>query len=237
MYEIVLIFIKYMNDVFLIFGYGIPRNILKDENYNFYLKMVFNKIYDFVVKKGIENPTIVCSGGKTDMFKPYKRTEAEEMIRLLKSLSKRPFLREATRNWLFIPEKKSLSTLENFLNCLQQIKKRKIKKANFYIFCEQTREKRIKVLAKKMLDKNYNFLVAPIDFDVSTNRYLSPDFIAKKEKVELKHALWALQSPENLKKYHEVFAEKINYLRKAGPNVHVEAVKEWWEQKLKELKN
>ena len=225
-----------MNDVFLIFGYGIPKNILKDENYNFYLKMVFNRIYDIVLMNKIKKPLIICSGGKTDMFKPYKRTEAEEMIRLLKNLSKRPFLKKITQNWLFIPEKKSVSTLENFLNCLQLVKKRKIKKANFYIFCEQTREKRIKILAKKILDKNYNFLVIPIDFDVSANRYLSTDFLAKKEKIELEHSLWALQNPENLQKHHKVFVERIEYLRKSGPKVHVEAVKKWWKQKLKELK-
>ena len=130
-----------------------------------------------------------------------------------------------------------MSTLENLLNCRQIIKKRHIKKANLYIFCEQTREKRIKALAKKILNKNYNFWAIPIDFDVSANRYLSIDFIAKKEKAELKHALWALQSTKNLKKHHAVFAEKIEYLRKADPKMHVETIKKWWEQKLKELKN
>jgi len=227
-----------MNDVFLVFGYGIPKNILKDENYNFYLKMVFNKIYDFVVKDKIDKPVIITCGGETDMFKSYKRTEAEEMIKLFSTFVKeRPFLKLITKNWLFIPENKSLSTLENLLNSNEIVQKKKIKKANFFIFCEQTREKRIKVLAKKILDKNYNFLVVPIDFDVSANRYLSPEFLTKKEKVELEHSLWALQSPEKLKKHHEVFVEKIEYLRKAGPEVHVEAVKKWWEQKLKELKN
>ncbi len=226
-----------MKDIFLVFGYGIPKNIIKDENYNFYLKMVFNRIYDILIKNKNIKPLILCSGGKTDMFKPYKRTEGEEMVKLFKHITKKPFLKEITRNWLFIPEKKSLSTLENFLNCLQLIKNRNIKKANFYIFCEQTREKRIKVLAKKILNKNYNFLVMPIDFDVSANRYLSPEFITKKEKYELEHSLWALKGPENLKKHHKVFAEKIDYLRKAGSKMHVEAVKKWWEQKFKELKN
>ncbi|NQU83391.1 MAG: hypothetical protein HQ536_01640 [Parcubacteria group bacterium] len=226
-----------MKNVFLVFGYGIPRNILKDENYNFYLKMVFNRVYNIVLKNKINNPLIICSGEKTDMVRPYKRTEAEEMVRLFKHINKKPFLKDITRNWLFVPEKKSLSTLENFLNCKQLIEKRKIKKANFYIFCEQTREKRIKILAKKILNKNYNFKVIPIDFDISTNRYLSPKFLAKKEGAELKHSLWVLQSPENLKKHHKVFADKIKYFRKAGPNVHVDTIKEWWEQKLKELKN
>ena len=200
--------------------------------------MVFNKIYSLVVKNKTEKPIIIACGGETDMLKPYKRTEADEMIKLFSAFIKeRPFLKSMTKNWLFIPENKSLSTLENLFNSKKIVEKQRIKKANFFIFCEQTREKRIKVLAKKILDKNYNFLVVPIDFDVSANRYLSPEFLDKKEKVELEHSLWALQSPENLKKHHEVFVEKIEYLRKAGPKVHVEAVKKWWEQKLKELKN
>ena len=198
-----------MNDVFLVFGYGVPKNILKDKNYNFYLKMVFNKIYSFVVKNKIDKPIIITCGGETDMLKPYKRTEADEMIKLFGALIKeRPFLKPMTKNWLFIPENKSLSTLENLLNSNKIIQKRKVKKANFFIFCEQTREKRIKVLANRILEKNYNFLVVPIDFDVSANRYLPTEYLVKKESAELQHSLWALQSPENLKKYHKVFEEK-----------------------------
>jgi len=227
-----------MNDVFLVFGYGIPKDILKDENYNFYLKMVFNKIYENAVINTDTKLKIIFCGGETDMFKPYKRNEADEMIKFFTAVIKqRPFLNPITKNWLFISEKESLSTLENLIYSKKIIQKRKIKKANFFIFCEQTREKRIKIIVKKIFDKNYNFQVVPIDFDVSANRYLSPDFLAKKEKAELEHSLWALQNPENLKKHHEVFVERIGYLRKAGPKVHVEAVKKWWEQKLKELKN
>jgi len=220
-----------MNDIFLVFGYGVPKNILKDENYNFYLKIVFNRIYSFVV-------IIITCGGKTDMLKPYKRTEADEMIKLFSAfINERPFLKPITKNWLFVSENKSLSTLENLLNSNKIIQKRKIKKANFFIFCEETREKRIKVLAKKILDKNYNFLVVPIDFDVSANRYLPVEYLAKKESAELKHSLWALQNPENLKKHHKVFEEKFEYFRKVGHKAHVNTVKEWWDQKLKELKN
>lgn len=227
-----------MNDVFLVFGYGVPKNILKDENYNFYLKMVFNKIYSFAIKNKIDQPIIITCGGETDMLKPYKRTEANEMIKLFSAfIEERPFLKPMTKNWLFIPENKSLSTLESLLNSNKIIQKRKVKKANFFIFCEQTREKRIKVLAKKILDKNYNFQVVPIDFDVSANRYLPIEYLAKKEGAELKHSLWALQSPENLKKHHKVFEEKFKYFRKVGCKAHINAVKEWWDQKLKELKN
>lgn len=39
-----------MNNVYLIFGYGVPKNISKDNNYKFYLNMVFNKIYTQAIK-------------------------------------------------------------------------------------------------------------------------------------------------------------------------------------------
>jgi hypothetical protein len=227
-----------MNDVFLIFGYGVPKNILKDENYNFYLKMVFNKIYDTAIKDKSAKSLIICCGGKTDIIKPYKRTEAEEIIKFFaKLIEQKPFLNLITKNWLFIPEKRSLSTLENLINSKKIIQKRKIKKANFFIFCEQTREKRIKILVKKIFDKNYNFQVVPTDFDVSANRYLPLEYLTKKESAELKHSLWVLKSPENLKKHHKVFEEKLDYFRKVGHKAHVNAVKEWWDQKLKESKN
>ncbi len=223
-----------MNYVFLVFGYGVPENILKDEKYNFYLKMVFNKIYGFVITNKIDKPIIIACGGKTDMLKPYKRTEADEMIKLFSAIIKeRPVLKPLTKKWLFIAENKSLSTLENLLNSNKIIRKRKVKKAEFFIFCEQTREKRIKILSKKILDINYNFKVVPIDFDVSENRYLPTEYLAKKEKAELKQSLWALKSPKNLKKHHKVFEEKFEYFRKAGLEGHINAVKEWWDQKLK----
>jgi hypothetical protein len=49
--------------------------------------------------------------------------------------------------------------------------------------------------------------------------------------------LLALESPEKLKKHHQIFAEKFEYLRKMGQKRHTEAVKKWWEEKLKELEN
>ena len=226
-----------MKYIFFVFGYGIPKKIIEDENYNFYLKMVFNRIYDIALTKENNDVLVICSGGKTDMFKPYERTEGEEMVRLFKHIVKNPFLKDIAQRCFFLAEKKSLSTLENFLNCKQLIEKRNINKANIYIFCEQTREKRVKILAKKILNKNYKFKVISIDFDVSANRYLSQEFLVKKEKAELKHSLWALQSTENLKKHHKIFADKIKYFRKAGPNLHTDTIRKWWEKKINELKS
>ena len=225
-----------MNNIFLIFGYGVPKNILKDDNFNFYLKMAFNKIYSITLGNPVLKPIIITCGGPTDMLKPYKRTEAEEMITLFKNIiQQRPFLNSITSHWEFIPEKKSLSTLENLLNSNKIIQKRKIKNANLYIFCEQTREKRIKILAKKVFSKNFTSKVMPLDFDVSPNRYLSPDFIDKKENLETRHALWALKSVENLNIHHQIFEEKFEYFRKANKKTQVNVVKEWWDKKLSEL--
>jgi hypothetical protein len=227
-----------MNNIFLIFGYGVPKDILKDETYNFYLKIVFNKIYDIVTQNNIDSPIIITCGGKTDMFKPYDRTEAEEMIRFFESfIQERSYLQPITKTWTFIPEKQSLSTLENLLNSVKIVESKEIKKAQFYIFCEQTRQKRIRVLAKKVFDKDASSLIIPIDFDTSVNRYLPTEYLAKKEKLDLKYSLWALQAPENLKKYHKVFEEKMEYIRKAGHKQSISALKEWWDKKLKELDN
>lgn len=226
-----------MNSIFLVLGYGIPKNILQDENYNLYLKIVFNKIYDICVKNKSEKSLIILSGGETDIFKPYKRNEADEINKIFTVLIKqRKFINSITKNWSFAAEKKSLSTLENLIYSKKIIQKLKTNKTNFFIFCEQTREKRVKILTKKVFEKNFNFQVLPIDFDMSANRYLSPDFLAKKEKAVLEHDLWALQNPKNLKKYHKVFEEKLKFLRNVGPEMQVEALRKWWEYRLKEIK-
>lgn len=222
-----------MKQVFLVFGYGVPKDILHDEQYRFYLSVVFNTIYEMVTKQNCADPVILCSGGPTDMFPPYKRTEAEEMIRLLKHFAERPFLKERTAQWTFIPETHALSTLENMLNCQAIMEKEQLQDAQVTIFCEYTRQDRIQTVAKNVLQQHV--AIVPIDFDVSENRYLDPAFIAKKEEAELKHSLWALKNPENLKKHHALFQEKIDFLRNAGPDVHGEKIKEWWIQKLREL--
>lgn len=224
-----------MKNVFLIFGYGIPKNIFVDENYNLYLKIVFNKIYNLVIKSKVSNPLIICSGGKTDCFKPYKRTEGDEMIKFLKKLCQQSFLKSLTKNWFFISEKTSLSTLENFLHCINILKKQKITSARLFVFCEQTRAKRVKTLAKKILVKKFNLTVIPVDFDTSPNRYLGHKFLAEKERLALKCDLWALENPVNLEKYHQLFEEKLRFLRKAEPETHTKAVKEWWEQEIDKL--
>lgn len=77
--------------------------------------------------------------------------------------------------------------------------------------------------------------ILPIDFDQSANRYLDSVMLRRIEQEGMKYDLLALKSEENLKKHRAVFKEKIAFLREAGPDVHVAAVRAWWEKKLKEL--
>lgn len=104
-----------MKNSFLIPGYGVPKNILKDENYNFYLKIILNAIFDLTVKKKQEKSVIIFSGGKTDCYRPYKRTEADEMIKLFRSLINHARLGAVTKNWQLIPEKKSVVQFGKFI--------------------------------------------------------------------------------------------------------------------------
>lgn len=221
--------------VFIVSGYGVPKDIFKDFNHNIYLLAVFNKIFDTVRKDSIKKPLIICSGGKTDTFKPYRRSEGGEIVKLLKSFTKRPYLKAPTKDWEFAVESKSLSTLDNSLYSLEILKRKRISKAKIYIFCEATRTKKVKLLSKKVFGSSYVIRVVPVDFDVSANRYLDQEFIDKKESIDIKYSLWALENPENYKQFRKIFQDKITYWRKQGKNNSPQQVKKWWEKKLAEL--
>ena len=224
-----------MKTVFLIPGYGLPKNIKPDENYNIYLKSVFNTIWDLTVKNKIVKPLIILSGGKTDCFKPYQRTEAEEMAKIFKPLIQRTRIKSQTRGWQVALEKKSLSTLENLLFCRDILRKKKINSGQLYVFCEMTRQERMKILARKVLGKKFKIKVWAVDFDHSQNRYLDPKFISKKEKAGTKFALGALKSPAKFQEHHRVFVKKFKFLRQHDPAKHPQAVKKWMTEQMKIL--
>ena len=217
-------------NIFLICGYGVPNNIFEDPNYNAYLRPVFNEIYESSLEQ--KSCIIIASGGHTASTKPYNRSEGEAIVKFLKNLAQRPFVKKQTRSWTLLAEKESLSTLENLLFCEKILKKRKISQANLYVFCEQTRAQRIKILSRKIFSKKWNIKVEPINFDISANHYLDPKFIVTKEKTELQHSLWALENPKNLKEHHRVFEEKFKILRSVDPKYHQESIKKWWTEKL-----
>jgi hypothetical protein len=216
----------------VVLGYGIPKDILQDQHYEIYLRTIFNTAFEMCTKSGVWNPVILLSGGKTDMLKPYRRTEAQEMARAFKLLMQRPAVKTHTKHWKIVLEQKSLSTLDNFLYLRDVLEQKQIKLGKVVVFCEQTRVDRVKILAKRIFK---TATVHPIDFDQSANRYLDPNKIKRIMKEGLKLDLWALKSEANLAKHRALFKEKIAFLREAGPDVHTEAVRAWWDKQLEKV--
>jgi hypothetical protein len=216
--------------VFLVFGYGVPKDIFNDANYRTYLGITFNTIFDLVKNKNVE-AYVIFGGGPTDLFEPYTRTEAAEMKKYFEYLLQRPFLQTYAKKIHLLTEDESLSTLENMLFAKKIIGKKIQGPKKLFIFGEKTREARIKLLSKKIFNKEVK--VFSIDFDLSESRYLDA-FIRDKENIEIKTGLWALKNPENMKKYHALFAERIKLLRESPPEDRAKILKEFWE-KLKNL--
>jgi hypothetical protein len=218
-----------MQAFFLINGYGIPKDIFSDDHYRHYLHTAFNSVYEMSIRDELE-PIIIFSGGKTDMFKPYRRTEAGEMSKFFKSLAKRPMISKVTKSWKYESEVRALSSLENLIFARDLLKKYPRARSGTIVF-EQTRSKRIHTLAKQVFAKYDELKFIPIEFDISAARY-DLDLIDKKEAFALKMDLWSLESPKNLKLHHEIFEDKIKTLRRAGPIGHAEALQAWWKKSL-----
>lgn len=222
-----------MSYIFIVCGYGIPQDITKDENYNFYLKTVFNRIFGITQKNNSVNPLIILSGGKTDCFKPYRRTEAGEMKRFFATLAKQNrMVKEIIKQWRFVLETRALSTVENFINSKNIISDRGLSKGAIVVFCEQTRQKRVTALIKRIFGKGFKLNIVPVDFDTSSNRYLDKTFIEKKERISLQQALQALKNPKQFEKYHAMFVKKARCLREAGTAKHTETVRKLWEKEM-----
>lgn len=221
-----------MRNIFVILGYGIPKDILKDEPSRRYLSLIFNSVYRISLEKKDKKPIIIFTGGHSDIFRPFKRAEAAAMKKLFLFFAHRPFIKEYTKDWCYKTETQSLSTLENLINSYKIIKKIKGPK-RVYVFCEFTRANKIKIFTRRII-KN-NFQIIPIDFDLSLNRYLNSKFINKRESVDIKLGLRALRDKKFYSKYRSIFRERIKFLRKAGVKHHPEAVKKWWELKLQKL--
>lgn len=218
-------------DLFLVFGYGIPKDIFQDDNYKTYLGITFNTIFD-QVQKTRRDAYIIFSGGKTAMAEPYTRSEAGEMKKYFEFLLERPFLNEYAKRVHLLTEEESYSTLENILFTKKITENKDINPENIHIFIEKNRKRRVEVLAKKIFERPAK--VHAIDFDKNEARYMDPAKIRQKENMELIKALWALEKPENMQKYHELFKERINLLRKADPKDHAKIQQEF-RSKLEKL--
>jgi hypothetical protein len=212
-------------NIFVICGYGIPADIWKDQNYLTYLHVVFNKMFELSAG---EEAVIIPSGGPTQCIPPYKGTEAEAISSYLNEFLQRPELKTRTSAWKVIPEKRSLSTIENFLFAREILDKGKLEGA-ITIFAEKTREERLKIFAEEIFGASA--MVHAIDFDTSKNRYINPAIIQKKEADALNEGLWTLKEPERIEMHHTLFEKKFAFLRKRESEglSHIDAVAEWFE--------
>jgi len=224
-----------MQKLFSIFGYGVPKNIMKDDNYCRYLSVVFNRIFDVAAGEKVD---ILFCGGPTDCFKPYKRTEALEMVKLFKSLASRSEIKKQTKKWKYVLISKTVCGLENILYTVGYLKKNKIKKAEVIVFCEQTRSSRIRRLVSygqkydKLL-RGIKFVVTPIDFDLSSNRYLDKKFILKREGHDFDMEFEAIKSRRALLAWGRWHLKKLEYFRKNGYDKDgARVVEEWWRNNI-----
>jgi len=209
---------------FVVFGYGVPKDILKDENYGRYLSAVFNRIYDLAAG---EHALVIFTGGPTECRPPFKRTEAGEMAKLFKKLVGRAPVKAAAKKWKYVLEKKALSSVENSLYSRQYLKKI----CPVVFFCEHTRAKRDMIVAKKVF-KGFKPAVVGIDFDMSSNRYIDKKFLRRKENKALKVDLAALKDKKFLKEYIDWNKRKLKFLRKNYKKDHAKMVEKWWRQNL-----
>ena len=223
-----------MIKIFLICGYGIPQDIMKDFEYRVYMNLAFNKIYDHAVRDQSQSIVIIFSGGNTDSFPPYKRNEASEMIKLFKSLMWRSFVKDLTNNWQLVAEKRALSTLENLLFAKEIIAVRKVKDYKLHIICSLLREGVIERLGQEVFGKSINWQANPLDFHNSPKRYIDPKTRITVEKGGIEFALWALKSSENMGKFRSAYKQKLELTRRNKDMSYEEGVR-WWGLKLREL--
>jgi hypothetical protein len=216
-----------MKEVFLILGYGVPKNMRTDLNYQIYVRSIFNSIYQQVVDRGIQ-PTIVASGGPTDLFKPYRRTEAGEMVKELERM-RQMLPRRVGAGWRIVAEPRSFSLLENILFTRRRLGSLRA----VTIFCEVTRVRRVKATAKKIFGGRTRIIVRGIDFDASSTRYLDPKLLRRKERVNIHFDDWALKSPANLRRHHDIHVDKVRRFRQADSPDSLRSVRQWFEESTK----
>ncbi len=212
---------------FIICGYGIPEDIFTDKNYPTYLNIVFNRIYSEAKN---QPALLIPCGGRTSCTSPYTEIESAKLEEYLRFLMDRAIVADAVGKWNILLEDQSLSSLENFLFAKKIIAEHS-DIDEVIIFCEQSRLKRNEETVTRLFPQK-KVEVVGIDFDISQNRYLPDDIVAKKEKAELEHVLWALQSEENMQKHHAFFEEKFKKLRawqEEGMS-HVDAVTRWYKE-------
>lgn len=183
----------------IINGYGVPEDIRTDRPYHAYLVQVVNWLWD---RHRMHAGTIVPAGGKTDMRRPYRRTEAGEIA---KWLAPRIRSLELASRWRVQPIATELTALENMLAAVKQFPRGPI-----IYFCEWTRLRKARALAERIFGKRAT--VIGIEFDGSAPRY-DPRGRAALEREDLAYSLAALEDPAWRKLLRAAAAEKVRVLR------------------------
>ncbi len=192
--------------VALICGYGVPKDIFSDPNYQAYLHPVVNYLFSRYCDA---TGTIVMNGGATDIFKPYKRTEAGEMKKWLKEKIDEIGRSAQKVNWRILARPKALTTVENLLGFTRRGSK------NILIFCEATRAPRIRRLVREIPSLHRAKIIA-IDFDTSPRRY-DLKTIKKSERDFLRLELAAITDPHKLKRLRKFAQKKLRLMRQYSP--------------------
>ncbi len=216
-----------MQTSFLVLGYGVPRDIVHDQNYRTYLTIAFNTMLTRIREEKIRRPVIVFSGGLTDCFSPYRRHESAEMRRFFRR-QQRALAPPETRSWQLVEERRSLSTLENLLNARAIFHKRGLHRRRLVLFAEATRAQRIRSIAPLVFGHRLQVEVVAVDFDSSPLRYLPQSELRAREVRALADMRRALRSSKALVEHHARFVRKIASLRASQPNRRTAAIRQSW---------
>ncbi len=228
-----------MPSVYLIFGYGIPRDIVRDPAYRQYLGGVFAGILRDVLRRRVRQPVVIASGGRTDCFVPYRRYEGAELLRGFRALAQRPSVAPVTRSWRMLTERTALSTLENITGSRDVLRRHRIRPTAITMFCEPTRSRRVRTIGRKVFPR-VRLRVMAIPFPVPTEPVSNRHAVAAKERRAIAYDRWALRSPANFRRYHALYQRKMRFMRQLGPkDGHPQftgpAIRQWWQQAHREF--
>ncbi|MBI4653144.1 hypothetical protein HY750_02720 [Candidatus Kuenenbacteria bacterium] len=148
---------------FCINGYGVPKNIFQDGNYERYLGKIMEMINSS--PDGVEITLVLC-GDHTNINFPEK-SEAGEMKKFFENY----YSKEKRLKMVEIYGIDGRDNLEKFFHWLLG----QTEKEELVFFCEWCRRGQMKFLTKKIFGKKWiKIKVIPVDFDQSLRRRLEP---------------------------------------------------------------
>ncbi len=193
-----------MATIYLVPGFGTPKDIFIDPTYRIY----FNEIFKVLTTDTSPGKILVLSGGNSDCFPPYNRIEAQEMHKYFLSLTRSRAL--VARVFL---ETQSISTVENQVYTKQLLDDQKINYDQIVIFCEKSRRERVGSIAQAIFGKK----VQIIDFAIDQNHYTAEELVLinQKEDMITQASLEAIGDSDKFQKLHQAYLDKYTAMRQA----------------------